>query len=75
MFYFVMACITMFVASTISFIAHNTSPRKDYEELAAMLGASLTAAILWFIAIPAGIILGGAWLIAKLFSRDRKSKK
>lgn len=75
MFYFVMACITMLVASTISFVSHNKSLRKDYEELGSMIFISFIGSILWFISIPVVIVIGGAWLLAKLFSKERKPKK
>jgi len=74
MFYFMMACITMFVASTASFVIYNKQLFKGAEDLVFMLLMSLVISMVWFIAIPAGIILGAAWLIAKLFSLDWKQK-
>lgn len=74
MFYFIMACITMLIASTVSFVIYNKKSFKSDEDLIFMLLMSLVISMLWFIAIPAGIILGGAWLLAKLFSLDWKQK-
>lgn len=76
MTYFVVACITMFIACTISFIIHNNRSRPDNIDLAGSLILSLFASIVWWITLPAVVIIGSAWIVAKLvsmvFGRKRK---
>ena len=74
MFYFIIACVVMFIASTIVFTLYNKSEIKDDETLYMGLLIAAMASILWPFTIPASIILGGAWLLAKLFSMDWKQK-
>lgn len=75
MSYVVISCIVMFVASTIVFTVYNKSAYKDEETLYVGLLIAAIASILWPFTIPASIIIGGAWLLAKLFSMDWKLKK
>lgn len=75
MFYFIIACVVMFIASTIVFTVYNKSAIQDDETLYMGLLVAAIASILWPFTIPAGIILGGAWLLAKLFSMNWKLKK
>lgn len=75
MSYVVISCIVMFIASTIVFTVYNKSGVKDDETLYIGLLIAAIASILWPFTIPASIIIGGAWLLAKLFSMDWKLKK
>lgn len=75
MSYVVISCIVMFIASTIVFTVYNKSPYKDEETLYIGLLVAAMASILWPMTIPASIIIGGAWLLSKLFSMDWKQKK
>lgn len=75
MFHFIVACVTMFIASTAAFVIHNKSSEKDNVDLLFMLLASLITSILWFITLPVIVILGSAWFTAKLFSQGRRLKE
>jgi hypothetical protein len=70
MFYFAMAIITMFILSTMVFVAYNKKSFGVYdnEDLVWALLASLIASLLWVVTIPAFFIIGGAWFAAKRIS-------
>ena len=74
MFYIIMACITMFISSVFVFVYTKKSKFMYEENLVFGLFAAFLASMVWFVTIPAIIVIGSAYLVSKLFTLDWKSK-
>ena len=76
MFLFVGACFTMFLLSIAVFVAYDKKA-FDIEDGQSLLLALVTAAalsVMWIVTIPALVIIGGAWLVSRLFKLNWKTK-
>lgn len=71
MLYAVVSVLLMFILSVVCFVYYNKGELDD-ESLVAALVISLCASAFWFVAIPMGIVVGGAWWIAKSISKEKK---
>lgn len=74
MLYAIMVCIVMFICSIVTFVYAKNSEYMKSETIVLGLLASVLASILWFITIPAAIIIGDAYFVSKLFTLNWKSK-
>jgi hypothetical protein len=74
MFYIIMACITMFISSVFVFVYNRNTKVMREESLVFGLFAAFLASMVWFVTIPAIIVIGSAYLVSKLFTLDWKSK-
>jgi len=77
MSYIIMACLTLLISCTASFVAYNNKSWgiRDDEDLVVALGMSFLCSLMWFVALPAIVFVGGAWLLAKVISKPSKEKK
>jgi len=71
MLYIIMSLITMFIFSVIIFVSANKYDYKS-DEIMLMLLTAIIPSLIWYITIPAIIIIGCAWLFAKLITMVRK---
>jgi hypothetical protein len=74
MLYVTMSCIVMFIGSIATFVYAKNFKYMKSETIVLGLSASFLASLIWFITIPAAIIIGGAYFVSKLFTLDWKSK-
>jgi len=64
----------MFIGSIATFVYTKNADVMHNETIVLGLFLVFIASLIWFIAIPAAIIIGGAYLVSKLFTLDWKSK-
>ena len=74
MFYIIMACITMFISSIFVFVYFRDTKIMREENFVFGLLFAFLISLMWFISIPAIIVIGSAYLVSKLFTIDWKSK-
>ena len=74
MLYVIMSCIVMFIGSIATFVYAKNADVMHNETIVLGLFLAFIASLIWFIAIPAAIIIGGAYFVSKLFTLDWKSK-
>lgn len=68
--FFIVAASTFFISTTYLFV-HKHLVNRDMDEVDVAVGLlfCLIAAFFWFISIPAVVLIGGAWLLAKVIVR------
>jgi TRAP-type C4-dicarboxylate transport system permease large subunit len=69
-----MFALTMLVGSIFVFVHQNKKKYPLTEDTILGLFMVFMFAMLWFITVPAIIIIGSAWMLAKLFKLNWKSK-
>ena len=74
--YIVVACLTFLIFCTTSFVAYNKKSWgvRNAEDLGGALGLSFVCSVLWFIVLPAIVLIGGSWFLAKSISKSPKEK-
>lgn len=72
--YSIMFALTMLVGSIFVFVHQNKKKYPLTEDTIFGLFIVFMIALFWFITIPAITIIGSAWMIAKLFKLNWKSK-
>lgn len=74
MLYASMACLVMFIGSIATFVYAKNVKYKKGETIVLGIFGTFILSMIWFITIPAAILIGSAYLVSKLFTLDWKSK-
>lgn len=72
--YALMFALTMFIGSIVVFVRRNKKEYPSDEDTVLELAIVFGFAIFWMVTIPAIVIIGGAWMVSKLFKLNWKTK-
>lgn len=75
MFYFIIACLVLFVSSIVIFAYGKERFLYNNEDMFFALLLAFIFSSLWFITLPIAIIIGCAYLVVKLFKTTRTETK